>query len=106
MGRGVTNGAESSRPVDGGAMNETAVMAVNAGVAERASQPRWMPLIERLRAVRHLRQNIAQNAEALADIAGAVSGRSRAEKLASEVLPLADACRWLERNARRVLAPR
>ena len=29
-----------------------------------------------------------------------------AEKLVSEVLPLADACRWLERNAARVLAPR
>ncbi len=29
-----------------------------------------------------------------------------AEKLVSEVLPLADACRWLEKNAARVLASR
>ena len=35
-----------------------------------------------------------------------MSDRPLAEKLVSEVLPLADACRWLERNAGRVLAPR
>ncbi len=35
-----------------------------------------------------------------------MSDRPLAEKLVSEVLPLADACRWLERDAPRVLAPR
>jgi aldehyde dehydrogenase (NAD+) len=35
-----------------------------------------------------------------------VASRPPAEKLASEVLPLADACRWLERRATRVLASR
>ena len=49
---------------------------------------------------------IAANAETLAIAAAAVSDRPVAEKLVSEVLPLADACRWLERSAARVLAPR
>ena len=39
-------------------------------------------------------------------MAAAVSDRSLAEKLVSEVLPLVSACRWMERNAARVLAPR
>jgi acyl-CoA reductase-like NAD-dependent aldehyde dehydrogenase len=52
-----------------------------------------------------LRHLIAENAEALARSAASVSGRPLAEKLASEVLPLAEACRWLEHNAARVLAP-
>lgn len=74
----------------------------------RGEQSRWAltPLHERLRIIRELRHLIAENADALADAAGAVSGRPLAEKLVSEVLPLADACRWLERNAARVLATR
>lgn len=61
---------------------------------------------ERLRFVRELRHLIAENANALAAAAALVSGRPIAEKLVCEVLPLADACRWLERNAARILAPR
>ena len=61
---------------------------------------------ERLRIVREIRHFIAESADSLAVAAAAVSGRPLAEKLVSEVLPLADACRWLERNAARVLAPR
>ena len=74
----------------------------------REAQSRWarMPIRERLRVVRELRYRIAENAEALADAAGSVSGRPRAEKLVSDVLPLADACRWLEREAARVVAAR
>ncbi len=72
------------------------------------AQSRWAltPLRERLRIIRELRHLIAENADALADAAAAVSDRPRAEKLVSEVLPLADACRWLEKNAARILAPR
>ena len=72
------------------------------------AQVRWVltPIAERLRVVRELRHLIAENADALAAAAGAVRNRPLAEKLVSEVLPLADACRWLERNAARVLAPR
>jgi len=61
---------------------------------------------KRLRVIRELRHLIAENAEALAAAAAAVSDRPIAEKLTSEVLPLADACRWLERAAGGVLAPR
>lgn len=71
------------------------------------AQSRWAltPLRERLRIVRALRHLIAENADALADAAAVVNDRPFAEKLVSEVLPLADACRWLERNAARILAP-
>lgn len=61
---------------------------------------------ERLRIIRRLRVLIADNADSLGACVAAVSDRPIAEKLVSEVLPLADACRWLERNAARVLAPR
>ena len=59
-----------------------------------------------MKIVRKLRHAIAGNADALAAAAAAVSGRPVAEKLVSEVLPLAEACRWLERRAAHVLAPR
>ncbi|MDQ6939348.1 MAG: aldehyde dehydrogenase family protein, partial [Verrucomicrobiota bacterium] len=61
---------------------------------------------DRSHVVRKLRHLIAKNSDVLADAAAAVNRRPIAEKLVSEVLPLADACRWLERNAARVLAAR
>ena len=75
---------------------------------ERSQQIRLAvpPLSERLRIVRQLRHLIAENSEMLARAAAAVNKRPLAEKLVSEVLPLSDACRWLEQNATRVLAPR
>ena len=74
----------------------------------RTAQARWAltPIVERLRVVRALRHGIAENADKLAGIAASVSERPIAEKLVSEVLPLADACRWLEKRADRVLATR
>jgi len=74
----------------------------------RATQALWSqtPIRERLRIVRALRHLIAENADKLASIAASVSDRPIAEKLVSEVLPLADACRWLEKSADRVLATR
>ena len=74
----------------------------------RAAQARWSltPIRDRLRIVRALRHTIAENADKLAGIAASVSERPIAEKLVSEVLPLADACRWLEKSADRVLATR
>ncbi len=82
--------------------------ASHARSETRAAQAHWAetPVSQRLRVIRTLRHLIAENAEALAAAAAAVSERPIAEKLASEVLPLADACRWLERAAARVLAPR
>ena len=74
----------------------------------RSAQSRWAltPIRERLRVVRALRHGIAENADKLASIAASVSERPIAEKLVSEVLPLADACRWLEKSASHVLATR
>ncbi len=74
----------------------------------RAAQSRWAqsPIRERLAVVRALRRLVAENADSLAAAAASVSDRPLAEKLVSEVLPLADACRWLEKNAARVLALR
>lgn len=88
----------SSKPVDGHGACETT----------RAAQGKWslMPFSGRLHIMRELRHRIAENATSLATVAAAVSNRPIAEKLVSEVLPLADACHWLERRAARVLAPR
>ena len=74
----------------------------------RTAQSRWSltQIRERLRIVRALRHLIAENADNLASLAASVSDRPIAEKLVSEVLPLADACRWLEKSAPRVLATR
>jgi acyl-CoA reductase-like NAD-dependent aldehyde dehydrogenase len=82
--------------------------ATDACAKTRAAQLHWalQPIAYRLGLICELRHLIAANAETLAIAAAAVSDRPVAEKLASEVLPLADACRWLERNAARVLAPR
>lgn len=82
--------------------------ALSANEAARTAQSRWAltSIKERLRIIRKIRALVAENAELLATGAAAVNHRPLAEKLASEVLPLADACRWLEQNAARVLAPR
>lgn len=82
---------------------------VNALVgAERAPQERWAALsvARRLKFVRNFRQLLAERAETLAGTAARVACRPLAEKLVSEVLPLADACRWLERRAARLLSAR
>ena len=74
----------------------------------RHAQTRWaaVPIAHRLRVVCELRCLLAENSEPLAIAAAAINDRSLEEKLVSEVLPLADACHWLEKNAARVLAPR
>jgi acyl-CoA reductase-like NAD-dependent aldehyde dehydrogenase len=74
----------------------------------RAAQPGWAlrPLAERLAVVRRLRHLVARDAAAIADVLGASRGRLPAEVLAGEVLPLADACRFLERSASAILRPR
>ena len=76
--------------------------------AARDAQAWWalQPMPARMDFLRELRHLVAAHATELASTAAAVSGRPLAEKLASEVLPLADACRWLDRRAARVLGPR
>jgi acyl-CoA reductase-like NAD-dependent aldehyde dehydrogenase len=82
----------------------------------RQAQRSWsaLPLAARLRVLRGLRHRIAARAPELAAAAGAApvsgnlpgNGRPLAEVLSAEVLPLADACLFLEREAPRLLAPR
>jgi acyl-CoA reductase-like NAD-dependent aldehyde dehydrogenase len=74
----------------------------------RAAQARWAAssLAERLRVLRALRHGMAERGAELVRAAGGGSGRPEAEVLSSEIVPLADACRFLEREAPRLLAPR
>lgn len=64
------------------------------------------PLRERLRIVRSLRHGIAAHGARLARAAGGGVDRPISEVLSAEIVPLADACRFLEREAPRLLAPR
>ena len=72
--------------------------------ALREAQSRWAitPARARLEVVRRARQFIAERAESFVSTAS----RPAAETLSAEVLPLAEACRFLERNAERLLKPR
>ena len=78
--------------------------ASRAVVAARDAQRAWAatPLPERLRCLRRLRHAIAAEPLSLATSIDSPA-RTTAEKLASEVLPLADAIRFLEREAPRLL---
>ncbi len=82
--------------------------AVPPAANERAAQTRWaeLPVSRRLKFVRNFRHLLAAQSEALAMAAAEPACRPIAEKLVSEVLPLVDACRWLERRAARVLTAR
>ena len=82
--------------------------ALGHGEKARTAQAAWAarPLAERLRIVRGLRHAIAENAAVLVRAAGGEHGRPETEILSSEVVPLAEACRFLERAAPRLLATR
>ena len=88
-------------------MNDMAAEAAPETVRP-SHQARWAarPVAGRLHVVRNFRFLLVERAEALATLAARVTSRPVAEKLVSEVLPLADACRWLERRAARVLSAR
>src|SRR5687768_3611558 len=83
------------------------VTVTRAVDAARRAQQRWAstPLRQRLNVLKALRHRIAS---AGAELANAVASpkRTAAEKLASEVIPLADAIRFLERDAPRLLRPK
>ncbi len=84
-------------------------VATNCGIElafdeARAAQPDWAatPLATRVERIRRLRQLIADRANAIARHGGG----ALAQTLIGQVLPLADACRFLERNAHHLLSPR
>jgi len=63
-------------------------------------------LAARLAVVRRFRHLLADEAPAFAEAASGLLGSPMGEGLVAEVLPLADACRFLEREAAALLAPR
>lgn len=70
----------------------------------RAAQREWAawPLRERLRILRDARHRMAGRADEFA----AAIARPAHETLTAEILPLLEACRFLERNAEKLLAPK
>jgi acyl-CoA reductase-like NAD-dependent aldehyde dehydrogenase len=73
----------------------------------RSTQLSWAstPLAERLKVVSRFRSLLVDNAESIVALSRGSSPRSMTEILSSEVVPLADACLFLERNARAILKP-
>jgi acyl-CoA reductase-like NAD-dependent aldehyde dehydrogenase len=76
--------------------------------AARVAQARWAstPLATRLALIRELRHLIAENAIAISEASASARHRPALESLTAEVLPLAEACRFLEREAEAILATR
>ena len=72
-----------------------------------AAQPEWAdrPVRERLAVIAPLRRHLAADCEALAASA-ARPNMSAADILVAEVMPLLAACRFLEKQAARLLQPR
>lgn len=100
---------EGRLPQRGGGAGEPLQVDVAAEVsATRGAQAAWaaLSLQARTRVFRRLRHEIAERAD---DLCAAVEGtneRRPGETLTAEVVPLADACRFIQRKAARLLAPR
>jgi acyl-CoA reductase-like NAD-dependent aldehyde dehydrogenase len=60
----------------------------------------------RLAVLRRFRSLLVEQATLFAHAANCDHGRSLSEIIASEIIPLADACKFLEREAARILSPR
>jgi acyl-CoA reductase-like NAD-dependent aldehyde dehydrogenase len=71
----------------------------------RIGQPAWArtPLRERLRCLRRFRALLAADA---AQLAATIGRRPAAETIVAEIIPLLDACHFIEREAPRLLASR
>ncbi|MGB5880916.1 MAG: aldehyde dehydrogenase family protein, partial [Thermoanaerobaculia bacterium] len=76
--------------------------------AARQAQPAWsqVPLPQRLAVVRKFRHGLAEAALDLAATVESPQRQSTAETLTAEILPLLDACRFLEQASAELLAPR
>lgn len=74
----------------------------------RAAQPSWAatPMPDCLLMLRRFRHLLAAQAEMVAVSSNESQSRPVSEILASEILPLADACKFLEREAKCILAAR
>ena len=83
-------------------------IAERAVASARSAQKIWgtTPISARMKILRRIRSLMAEQAESLAHAANASRNRPLAEILTAEVLPLAEACRFLERDAQRILRPK
>jgi acyl-CoA reductase-like NAD-dependent aldehyde dehydrogenase len=74
----------------------------------RTRQAEWarLTVAERLRPVKAFRRLLVEECDRLCAAVGRDLGKTAEETLAGDVLPLADACRFLEREAARLLRPR
>ncbi len=74
----------------------------------RRAQPAWaaQAAAERARLIGGIRLMLAERNTEIAQLTAAVSDRPLAEKIVSEVLPLLDACKFLQKNAARILRPK
>jgi acyl-CoA reductase-like NAD-dependent aldehyde dehydrogenase len=74
----------------------------------RAAQESWwrLPVRERLRPVRALRHLLATEYESLCDAVARDIGKPAEETIGGDILPLAEACKFLEKRAASLLKPR
>ncbi len=86
-------------------MDQTSSIAKTM-VAARTAQARWSctTVEHRLKLVQKLRHLITENGLQLAESSASVRKRPALESLTAEVLPLVEACRFLEREAVKLLA--
>ena len=101
--------SHNSRPSLSANSSRVEVDSIPAAMsAARVAQARWAstPLATRLALVRELRHLLAENAGQLAEASASARHRPALESLTAEVLPLAEACRLLEREAESILATR
>jgi acyl-CoA reductase-like NAD-dependent aldehyde dehydrogenase len=73
----------------------------------RAAQQAWccLPVRERLRPVQAFRHLLATEYESLCDAVARDIGKAAEETIGGDILPLAEACYFLERRASQLLAP-
>jgi aldehyde dehydrogenase (NAD+) len=79
-----------------------------SGATAQEVQAAWASrsVKERLKVLRATRHRLAERAEAFAEAISPRLARSKADTLLTEVLPLLGACKFLEREAARLLKPR
>ncbi len=99
MARSVDN-----KRADGDATLDVAQIIADA----RAAQATWaaLPIVERLSVLERFRHALAANPDPLIESVDCNHDRAPGQTLAAEILPLAESCRFLERNAGRLLRPR
>ena len=98
-----------ARNVDKERANGDATLDVAQIIAHaRTAQATWaaLPAGERLRVLERFRRALAAHPDPLIESVDCNHQRAAGETLSAEVLPLAESCRFLERNAERLLRPR